>query len=267
MQNYIINFVENSKFKNIIIALIIINGITMGLETSKALMSNYGYYLHYFDLLVIGIFTVEILLRVFAYRVEFFKDGWSVFDFLIVAISLVPASAGFEILRILRVFRLLRLVTVVPQMRKIVLALVNVIPGMASIAGLLILLFYIFAIMSTSLYAETFPQWFGSLGVSFYTLFQIMTLESWSMGIVRPIMEVHPYAWAFFIPFIFIVTFIMINLIIAIVVDAMAEINKDQEIKVVEEVHSHDDEIKLEIQELKSEIRELKEILISRAKD
>lgn len=267
MRNYITELVENSKFKNFIIALIIINGITMGLETSKSIMAEYGTYLLFFDSLVITIFTIEIVLRIFAHRVAFFKDGWSIFDFLIVAISLIPSSAGFEILRILRVFRLLRLITVVPQMRKIVLALVSVIPGMASIAGLLILLFYIFAIMSTGLYSETFPEWFGTLGASFYTLFQIMTLESWSMGIVRPLMEVHPYAWTFFVPFIFIVTFIMINLIIAVVVDAMAEINKDQEMKVVDEVHSHDDEMKQEIKELKNEIKELKGILISGAKN
>ncbi|MEA3371052.1 MAG: ion transporter [Campylobacterota bacterium] len=266
MQKNLIQFVENSKFKNFIIALIVINGITMGLETSKEIMAVYGSYLHLFDSIVIGIFTIEIALRIYAYRRAFFKDGWSIFDFTIVAISLIPTSAGFEILRILRVFRLLRLITVVPQMRKIVLALVSVIPGMASIAGLLMLLFYIFAIMSTTLYSQTFPEWFGTLGASFYTLFQIMTLESWSMGIVRPIMEVHPYAWTFFIPFIFIVTFIMINLIIAVVVDAMGEINKDQELKVVDEVHSRDEEMKLEIRELKSEIRELKDILLSRAK-
>jgi len=267
MQKNILKLVEHHLFQNFIILLIIINGITMGLETSKEIMHSYANYLHLFDTFVIGIFTLEILLRIYAHRVTFFKDGWSLFDFSIVAISLVPSSAGFEILRILRVFRLLRLITVVPQMRKIVLALVSVIPGMASIAGLLMLLFYIFAIMSTSLYAETFPEWFGTLGASFYTLFQIMTLESWSMGIVRPIMQVHPYAWTFFVPFIFIVTFIMINLIIAVVVDAMAEINKDQELKVVDEVHSHDDEMKLELQELKSEIRELKEILLLRAKN
>lgn len=205
------------------------------------------------------------MLRIYAHRLDFFKNGWSLFDFSIVAVSLVPSSAGFEILRILRVFRLLRLITVVPQMRKIVLALVSVIPGMASIAALLMLLFYIFAIMATSLYSDSFPHWFGSLGESFYTLFQIMTLESWSMGIVRPIMEVHPYAWTFFIPFIFMVTFIMINLIVAVVVDAMATINQTDDASVVEEVNNY--EIKNEMQELKGEIRELKAIILTQAKN
>lgn len=266
MQEKIKSFVENSKFQNFIVTLIVINGITMGLETSKEFMNSYGSFINMFDLFVITIFTIEIVLRIYAHRVAFFKDGWSLFDFTIVAISLVPSSAGFEILRILRVFRLFRLVTVVPQMRKIVVALVSVIPGMASIAGILTLFFYIFSIMATGLYGEKFPEWFGTLGASFYTLFQVMTLESWSMGIVRPIMEVYPYAWVFFIPFIFVVTFVMVNLIVAIVVDAMAEINKQEEQAIVEEVHSHDAMMHEEIKQLRSEISELKDILQAQSK-
>jgi voltage-gated sodium channel len=205
-------------------------------------------------------------MRLYVYRFPFFKSGWNVFDFTIVAISLVPSSAGFEILRILRVFRLFRLVTVVPQMRKIVIALVSVIPGMASIGALLILIFYIFAIMAVQLFGDTFPQWFGTLGESFYTLFQIMTLESWSMGIVRPIMEVHPYAWVYFVPFIFIVTFIMINLIIAIVVDAMNEIKEEEQTHIIDEIHTSEDHTKVEVEKLRAEIAELKEILLDQKK-
>ncbi len=244
--------VQSKAFTNFIIWLIIINGITMGLETSRHISSQFGKALYLFDIFVITIFTIEIILRIYVHRLAFFKDPWSIFDFSIVAISLVPSSSGFEIFRILRVLRLFRIITVVPQMRKIIMALVSVIPGMASIAALLSLFFYIFAIMATNLYGESFPQWFGTLGESFYTLFQIMTLESWSMGIVRPVMEVHPYAWLFFIPFIFIVTFIMINLIVAIVVDAMNEMAMENK---KEEPHIS------EIQALREEIRELKEIL------
>ena len=264
MQEKILHFVQSSKFQNFIMMLIIINGITMGLETSKSVMQDYGTFLHLFDSLVITIFTIEIILRIYAHRLSFFKDSWSLFDFTIVAISLVPASAGFEILRILRVFRLLRLITVVPQMRKVVLALISVIPGMASIAALLTLFFYIFAIMATELYSETFPHWFGTLGESFYTLFQIMTLESWSMGIVRPIMEVHPLAWTFFVPFIFMVTFIMVNLIVAVVVDAMSEINRSEEEHIVDEIHTYDDKTKKEVEMLREDIKELKQLLLAK---
>jgi voltage-gated sodium channel len=267
MYEKIHTLVESSKFQNFIIALIIINGITMGIETSKDIMAtSVGTFVHIFDKVVITIFTIEIILRVYVHRKAFFKDPWSLFDFTIVAISLVPSSAGFEIFRILRVLRLFRLITVIPQMRKIVMALVSVIPGMASIAGLLSLFFYIFAIMATHLYGETHPEWFGSLGNSFYTLFQIMTLESWSMGIVRPIMEQHPYAWTFFVPFIFITTFIMINLIIAVVVDAMGEIQNEEKGKIVDEIHTSEDHTKAELDYLKSEIHELKQLIIAQGK-
>ena len=266
MYKIIEKFIASSGFQNFIIGLIIINGITMGLETSKTVMGSYGDFLHMFDKFVITIFTIEIILRVYVHRVSFFKDSWSIFDFTIVAISLVPTSAGFEILRILRVLRLLRLITVVPQMKKIVMALVQVIPGMASIGALLSLLFYIFAIMATQLYGETFPQWFGTLGETFYTLFQVMTLESWSMGIARPVMEVHPYAWIFFINFVLIATFIMINLIIAVVVDAMGELNSEDESHIIEELHTSEDHTKEELEKLRFEIKELKELIIKQNK-
>lgn len=256
--------VENTKFQNFIIGLIIFNGITMGFETSKSFASEYATFFMLANSIVIVIFTIEILLRIYVHRVSFFKDPWSLFDFSVVAISLVPASGGFEIFRILRVLRLFRIITVVPQMRKIIAALLSVLPGIASIAGLLTLFFYIFAIMATQLYGERFPEWFGDLGESFYTLFQIMTLESWSMGIVRPIMEVYPLAWLFFMPFIFMATFIIINLIIAVVVDAMNELTNAEESHVVEEVHSSEIATKDQIQALHQEIVELKRMLKER---
>ncbi|MCK9473071.1 ion transporter [Sulfurimonas sp.] len=253
--------VQSRNFTNFITYLIILNGITMGLETSREFMANFGGLASLFNTLVISIFTIEIAMRIYVHRLSFFKDPWSIFDFTIVAISLIPVSEGFEILRVLRVLRLFRLVTVVPQMRKIVSALISVIPGMLSIAALMSLFFYIFAIMATQLYSEKFPEWFGTLGESFYTLFQIMTLESWSMGIVRPIMEVYPFAWMFFVPFIFIVTFVMINLIVAIVVDAMSIINKSEEEHIVEEVQVAENHTNNELIKLRDEIRELKTLI------
>ncbi len=256
------SLVESYKFQNFIMGLIILNAITMGLETSKSFATDYHTFFELFNMLVVAIFTIEIGLRIYVHKASFFKDSWSLFDFTIVAISLVPASAGFEIFRVLRVLRLFRLVTVVPQMRKIVSALLAVIPGIASIAGLLTLFFYIFAIMSTQLFGEKFPEWFGTLGESFYTLFQIMTLESWSMGIVRPIMEVYPLAWIFFIPFIFMATFIIVNLIIAIVVDAMNEMNAQEEDTIIEAVHSKEEGMIEEIQQLRNDIKELKALMV-----
>ncbi len=264
MYQKIKELIESSYFQNFIIGLIILNGITMGLETSKSIDLRYGHFIELFDLFVITAFTIEIILRIYINRISFFKDSWSIFDFIIVGISLVPAGAGFDIFRILRVLRVFRLVTVVPQMRKIVSALLGVIPGMFSIAALMGLFFYIFAIMAVNLYGESFPQWFGTLGESFYTLFQIMTLESWSMGIVRPIMEVYPNSWAFFIPFVFIATFVMINLIVAIVVDAMAAINKEEDDKLTIEARENEALLKQEITLLRGEIQDLKEFMIKK---
>ena len=264
MYQTIKTFITHNHFQNFIMLLIILNGITMGIETSKEYASNFSGFFDLFNTFVVTAFTLEIILRIYVHKASFFKDPWSIFDFVIVAMSLVPASAGFEIFRILRVLRLFRLMTVVPQMRKIISALLSVIPGIASIAALLSLFFYIFAIMSTQLYGETFPQWFGTLGESFYTLFQIMTLESWSMGIVRPIMEVHPLAWVFFVPFIFFSTFIIVNLIIAIVVDAMNEMNAEEEEHITQEIQSSDAHISQELQNLKIEIQELKMLLQNR---
>ncbi len=253
--------VESNKFQNFIMGLILLNGITMGIETSKSMALEYGSFFTLFNTFVVTVFTIEIILRIYVYKASFFKDPWSIFDFVIVAISLVPASAGFAIFRVLRVLRLFRLITVVPQMKKIVMALLNVIPGIGSIAALLTLFFYIFAIMSTQIFGEKFPEWFGTLGESFYTLFQVMTLESWSMGIVRPIMEVYPLAWVFFVPFIFLSTFIIVNLIIAIVVDAMNEMNTSEEESIVHEIQSGDDAMQQEILNLRNDIQELKVLL------
>ena len=254
MREKIYNLVESPKFKNFILAVILINGLTMGLETYDSVMESFGPYFMAFERMVIIIFIIEIILRIYAHRVAFFKDGWSIFDLIIVLISLAPANESFEIFRILRVFRLFRIITVAPQMRKIVTALISIIPGMASIAGLMSILFYISAIIASQLFGERFPEWFGDLSSSLYTLFQVMTLESWSMGIARPVMEVYPYAWMFFIPFIFIVTFIMINLIVAVVVDVMNNIEDD---KIEETSKKEISEIEL----LRQEILELKELV------
>ncbi|MBF0264521.1 MAG: ion transporter [Gammaproteobacteria bacterium] len=256
-------FISNNNFQYFITGLIIFNGILMGLETSKSLIDSYGQMMHFLDNLIVAIFTVEIILRIYVYRLNFFKDPWSLFDFFVVTISLIPASGNLSILRVLRVLRLFRLLTIVPQMRIIIAALIGVIPGIASVSLVLILFFYVFAIMSYNLFGETYPQWFGGLGASMYTLFQIMTLESWSMGIARPVMETHPGAWLFFVIYILIVTFIMVNLFIGLIVDAIFTIkgnDKDNE----KDNEDHGLTEKDQILALRNEIKELKQIILSK---
>ena len=166
-------------------------------------------------------FVLEIGLRLIAWRTAFFRDPWSVFDFAVIAIALIPASGPLAVLRSLRVLRVLRVLTIVPSMRRVVGGLLAALPGLGSIAMVLLLVYYVFGVVATQLFGDRFPDWFGTLGLSLYTLFQVMTLESWSMGIVRPLMEVYPLAWTFFIPFILVATFTMLNLFIGVIVSAM----------------------------------------------
>lgn len=221
MQNKILRLVENNRFQRLIITLIVINAVVLGLETSEAVMQRYGVGLKLFDMLILKAFILEIGLRLYAYRWSFFRRPWSVFDLLVVAVALIPASEAFAALRTLRVLRVLRLVSTIPSMRRVIEGLLTAIPGITSVASIMLLFFYVFAVIGTHLYGATFPQWFGSLGETMFTLFQIMTLESWSMGIVRPVMEQHPHAWFFFVLYILVATFTMLNLFIAIIVNAM----------------------------------------------
>ena len=223
-------FVE-SKFVTFgITVLILINAVTLGMETDKELSAQVGAVLNWIDRTILIIFSIEIALKFYAYRLRFFRSGWNVFDLLIVAIAWMPTNGALSVLRTLRILRVLRLISVVPQMRRVVSAIGYSIPGMVSVISVLGLIFYVSAVLATRLFG-TYPdpnmqEWFGSIGASAYTLFQIMTLESWSMGVVRPTMDLFPWAWTFFLPFIIITSFAVLNFFIGIIVDSMQTAQK-----------------------------------------
>ncbi len=253
------------RFQHAILVLIIANAVILGLQTSETIDRQFGDVLLLLDRAIVAVFVVEIALRLVAHGASFFRDPWSVFDFLVVGMSMLPAASHFSVLRALRVLRVLRVVTVAPSMRRVVGALVAAIPGLGSIATVLLLIFYVFAVIGTHLFGDAFPQWFGHIGRSLYTLFQVMTLESWSMGISRPVMEAFPYAWAFFVPFILIATFTMLNLFIAVIVNAtqaFAEAEKEQTIAAIDEARDRiEDEVHVQLRGLRSEIAELRALL------
>ena len=258
LHNLLKNFIE-SRFINIFITLVIlINAITLGLETSEELVSKIGNMLIYVDKIASSIFVIELLIKLFVYRLSFFKSGWNVFDFIIVTIALIPTSGPLSILRAFRIFRALRLLSMVPSMKKVIQAMFYAIPGIASVGTIIVLIFYISAVLVTNFFGNKFEDWFGSIGESMYSLFQIMTLESWSMGIVRPVMEEYPYAWAFFVPFILVTTFAVLNLFIGIIVDAMQHQTNEDENK-----SNQNSKLNLEkkILSIENEIKEIKEIL------
>jgi voltage-gated sodium channel len=213
---------DTRAFELTILVVIVLNAVTLGLETTDLARSRAADTLAFLDRLFISIFVAELLLKAFVYRGRLLRDPWYVFDFVVVGIALLPATGPLAVLRTLRVLRVLRLVSSLPALRRVVNGLLASLPGLGSIAALLVLVFYVGAVMATSLFGETFPQWFGDIGNSAFSLFQVMTLESWSMGIVRPVMEEHPYAWAFFVPFILVTSLTVLNLFIAVIVDSMA---------------------------------------------
>ena len=220
--------VEKPAFSNTILGVIIFNAITLGMSTSATIMEILGGFISVVDDIVLMIFVCELALKFFAYRMEFFKNAWNIFDLLIVSIGLLPDRDGLSALRGLRVIRAMRVLSVVPQMRAVVQALLDALPGMGAVIIMLSIVYYVFAVMATLMYGASFDEWFGTLGRSMYSLFQIMTLESWSMGIVRPVMVEFPKAWIFFVPFIIITAFSVLNLFIGLLVNTMQSAVEDE---------------------------------------
>jgi voltage-gated sodium channel len=257
MRNTLIGILTSERWERFVVGLILLNSITLGLETSPSVMAAAGPLLHGLDRLILALFALEIAARLYAFRLAFFRDPWSLFDFGIVAIALIPATGPFQVLRALRILRLLRLISVVPSLRRVIGGLIAALPGMGSIIVLMVLLFYVASVMATNLYGASFPDWFGSLGASLYSLFQIMTLESWSMGIVRPVMEQHPNAWLFFVPFILLSTYSVLNLFIGVIVSAMQDQSADTDAD-LKSIHVDNAELLREVRALRDEIAALR---------
>ncbi len=223
----IANWLDRPSVRNFIVGVILFNAVVLGLETSDTVMSRFGWLIHFLDSACLTIFVVEILLKLVAQDMRFFRSGWNVFDFVIVGIALVPAAQSLSVLRALRILRVLRVVSAAPRLRRVVEGFVQALPGMGSVFLLMAIVFYIGSVIATKLFGDAFPEWFGDLGLSAYSLFQIMTLESWSMGIVRPVMEVFPYAWVFFVPFIMVTTFAVVNLLVGLIVNSMQDAHQE----------------------------------------
>ncbi|MEP1961400.1 ion transporter [Tateyamaria sp.] len=258
-------FLEQRRVHNTIMALIIFNAVTLGISTSDWAQQNIAGLLDVLDRIVLTIFVVELLLKLYAYGLNFFRNSWNIFDLLVVSVGLLPSSSGLSVLRGLRVIRAMRLLSVIPQMRAVVQALLDALPGMGAVIVMISIVFYIFGVMATIMYGNAFDEWFGTLGRSLYSLFQIMTLESWSMGIVRPVMEVYPTAWAFFVPFIVITAFSVLNLFIGLLVNTMQSAVEDEteaEFETLRKlVRQETDQVDAHVLELSEQIKELRDEL------
>ena len=223
-------WIETMPVRKFIIGVIMFNAVILGFETSASIMAEWGGVLTTLDQACLAFFVGELLLKLYAFGGRFFRDPWNWFDTIIVGVALMPSSGPLAVLRALRILRILRVVSAAPRLRRVVEGFLEAVPGMASVFLLMGLIFYIGAVMATKMFGETHPEWFGSIGESAYSLFQIMTLESWSMGIVRPVMEVHPWAWAFFVPFIMVTTFAVVNLLVGLIVNSMQDAHHEEEV-------------------------------------
>ncbi|ULB10998.1 ion transporter [Cereibacter azotoformans] len=223
-------WIEAPAVRQGIIAVILLNAVLLGMETSPTLMAAAGSLILTLDRLCLAIFVLELVLKIYAERLRFFRSGWNLFDFVIVGISLFPVGQGLSVLRAMRILRVLRVISVAPRLRRVVEGFITALPGMGSVFLLMAIIFYIASVMATKLFGTAFPEWFGDIGQSAYSLFQIMTLESWSMGIVRPVMELYPYAWAFFVPFIMVTTFAVVNLLVGLIVNSMQDAHSAEDV-------------------------------------
>lgn len=255
-------------FQKFVIGLIVLNAVTLGLETSDSVMAVMGGALEALDHLLLLLFTAELGLRIYAFRGRFFRDPWGIFDLLVVGIAWVPSSGPLAVLRALRVLRVMRLISVVPSLRNVVEAMLAALPGMGSIVLLMLLIFYVFAVMSVKLFGGPMPEQFGDLGAAFFTLFQLMTLDDWA-NIVKPAMEAEPYALVFFLPFILVATFVVLNLFIGVIVESIQTL-REQRVSadvaatqaaadaVRSEAHADSQVLLSEIRALRAEMAELR---------
>ncbi|MFV0254296.1 MAG: ion transporter [Beutenbergiaceae bacterium] len=266
-------WIESDVVQRFVIAVIIVNAATLGFETSESVMARFGEQLHVLDQICLAIFVCELLIKLYAFRFKFFRVSWNVFDLAVVAIALIPGSGAFGVLRSLRVLRVLRLISMVPQLRRVVEALVRAIPGILSIGALLILLFYVGGVMATMLFRDAFPDEFGTLPRTLFSLFQVMTLDDWG-NLTRSVLEVYPWALGFFLPFVLLSAFTVLNLFIAVIVDAMQHLRDDDgaEEEGRKDAASDridaapaDDDLRREIAGLREQITELSDLVRARS--
>ncbi|MGO1048988.1 ion transporter [Crossiella sp. CA198] len=260
MRSQVRSLVDSARFQQLIVAVIVLNAIVLGLETAPAMAREYGSIMDTIDRWALVIFVVELVLRLYAHGRDFFRDPWNCFDLLVVTVSLAPFAHGSSALRALRVVRVLRLLSVLPNLRRVVAALLSAIPAVLSIVAVLSLLLYVAGVMATNLYSTAPGGYFTDLGSSMLTLFQIITGDAWS-DVMREVMTDDPLAWIFFVGFVLVGTFTVLNLFIATMVSAMeSQIASEQEAAIPEPraAESVDQAVLLELRALRAEIRELR---------
>ncbi|HEY8471155.1 MAG TPA: ion transporter [Natronosporangium sp.] len=252
--------VEAPGFQHTIMTIIIVNAALLGVATIPELSDQTRSTLAALDRTALAIFVVELLLKLYAYRGRFFRDPWNVFDLLVIGVALVPSAGAFSALRTLRLLRMLRLISVVPAMRRVVATLLAAMPGAAAIVGLLALIVYVSGVLGTTLFGPRVPQHFGDLNTSLWTLFQTLTGEAWP-DVADDVMAQYPYAWIFFLIFILVSTFVVLNLFLAVIVSAMESVKDAEEADMEAALQDTEADIRAELAALRREIAALRGLL------
>ena len=225
MVSFFSNIKDNRLFQFSVVTIIILNAILIGATTYK-LDPLFLEIIHFLDYVITIFFVIEILIRFIGEPIKsnFFKDGWNIFDTIIVTISLIPIpnNSSFLVLRLLRVFRVLRLISVIPELKQIIEAILQSIKRVFFVSLLLFIILYIYATMGAILFSEDEPSRWGDLGISLITLFQVLTLSSWET-VMLPLQEIYWWSWIYFFSFIIICAITILNLVIAILVDVVIQ--------------------------------------------
>ncbi|GJL51438.1 ion transporter [Candidatus Nitrospira salsa] len=226
MKQFARRIVGTPLFERLIIGLILVNGVILGMETSPDLVAQFGDFFHLANHFILGVFILEAALKMMAVAPQvsrYFKDGWNIFDFSVIVFSLIPATGEFAMIaRLARLLRVVRLISTIPELRLIVSTLVRSIPSMIHVMTLMGVIFYIYAITGFQLFHEHDPTHWRSLGISLLTLFRVVTLEDWT-DVMYKAMELYPFAWMYFVSFVVLGTFVVVNLFIAVVINNLDE--------------------------------------------
>jgi voltage-gated sodium channel len=218
---------DSSRFQVSILAVIVANAITLGLETYDTIERDAGATLGTLNDVFLGIFVVEIAIRIAAYGrrpQDYFRDGWNVFDFIVIGGAFAPGlRENATLLRLLRLLRVVRVVSIFPDLRFLIRGMMRSLPPISSMAMLTILLIYVYGMLGWILFADTDPGRWGNIGDAMLSLFIILTLENWP-NIMGEVADAHPSAWIFFVSYVLIASFLLINMVIAILINSLEEV-------------------------------------------
>jgi len=261
MQQYIKRLVEKKSFELFIVIIIVLNTVILGLLASNNFSIQTIKILEIINKICIAIYVIEAIFEIYAWRLNYFRNGWNVFDFIIVSISIIPITGFFSSIRIFRLLKIFksftafRLISNLKQFRKIIQAMLLSLPGIAWTTLLMIFAYFIFAIIGINLFQNNFPEQFGSFSVAFVTLFSLTTMEGWQ-DTVYPIVEMVPSAWFYFLTFFIIASFILLNLIVGIVVDNISKISSEEDKSSIDNSNT-----KVEIEKLHEKLSDIEKLL------